>query len=153
MYKGEWPDHKGVASRAQPPRVSIPPYRASGARLLVSGGGSMAAGAAEAAEGASVVAEVCSAQEFEEQLRLKDKYAGRRGGRAARGRRAGASGSGGGPPTRHVRSGARGPTVALLGPWRDHLRGHGEALGGGPGVQWACPRDPRVAPPEGSLGW
>lgn len=142
MYKGEWPDHKGVASRAQPPRVSIPPYRASGARLLVSGGGSMAAGAAEAAEGASVVAEVCSAQEFEEQLRLKDKYAGRRGGRAARGRRAGASGSGGGPPTRHVRSGARGPTVALLGPWRDHLRGRWGSAGRRPRCAVGLPQRP-----------
>lgn len=49
----------------------------------------MAAGAAEAAEAAVAVVEVGSAQQFEELLRLKTKYAGRRGGRRTRGRRAG----------------------------------------------------------------
>lgn len=54
----------------------------------------MAAGAAEAAEAAVAVVEVGSAQQFEEQLRLKTKYAGRRGGRRTRGRRAGGGGHG-----------------------------------------------------------
>lgn len=72
-----WPQGAWLP-RAQPPRASVPPYRASGARLLVSGGGSMAAGAAEAAEAAAAVAEVGSARQFEELLRLKAKYAGRR---------------------------------------------------------------------------
>lgn len=63
--------------RAQPPRVSVPPYRSSGAPLLLSGGGSMAAGAAGAAEAAVALVEIGSPQQFEELLRLKTKYAGR----------------------------------------------------------------------------
>lgn len=91
----------GVAFPCADSRASVPPHRASGARLRVSGGGSMAAGAAEAA---AAVAEVGSARQFEELLRLKAKYVGRREGRGTFGRRAGASGPGGGPPVRHVRS-------------------------------------------------
>lgn len=64
----------------------------------------MAAGAAEAAEAAVAVVEVISAQQFEELLRLKTKYAGRREGPGTRGRRAEGHGTWGHPPTPHVRS-------------------------------------------------
>lgn len=65
----------------------------------------MAAGAAEAGEAAVAVVEVGSAQQFEELLRLKTKYAGAArgpGDQRAAGR--GVTGLGGGLPTRHVRS-------------------------------------------------
>lgn len=117
---GVCPGRRGVAFSCVASRASVPPHRASGARLRVSGGGSMAAGAAVAAEAAAAVAEVGSARQFEELLRLKAKYAGRLAGRGTFGRRAGSSGPGGGAPVRHVRSRARGPTAAALAwPWRD----------------------------------
>lgn len=96
----------------------------------------MAAGAAEAAEAAVAVVEVGSAQQFEELLRLKTKYAGRREGWRTRGRRSGASRDLGAP--RHVRSRARGPTAALLGPRRYPLLGKRSAAArehNGPAVQ------------------
>lgn len=65
----------------------------------------MAAGAAEAAEAAVAVVEIGSAQQFEELLRLKTKYAGpARGPGGPEGGGLGVTGLGGGLPTRHVRS-------------------------------------------------
>lgn len=105
----------------------------------------MAAGAAVAAEATAAVAEVGSARQFEELLRLKAKYAGRLAGRGTFGRRAGASGPGGrrasaARPELSSRPNGGGPGRALEGPVRE-----GSTAGsGGPGVHWTCLPEARV---------
>lgn len=105
----------------------------------------MAAGAAVAAEAAAAVAEVGSARQFEELLRLKAKYAGaargpgnlREAGRGlwTRGWPASAA-----RPELSSRPNGGGPGRALEGPVRE-----GSAVGrGGPGVQWTCLPEARV---------